>query len=213
MKAFRKTLLAVCLGAAAMGSMATIASEAKNVMISVNKTNNSDAVVDVKIDGNTDVFNIPELQVGESHTFTSDSGNDIVATKTEEGLAISINGEELKLPMIGKLGAKLHKSMPLHKATSEAIDISGVELDETQQQIIRDAFAAAGINKKVNFNKHKVMVLSTDSLELGDKSTALEWISKNGEGNFDVIVKGIEGDHAKVLHKVIELKEVKKDDN
>ena len=213
MKTFKKTLMAMCLGATAMGSMAAIASEAKNVMISVNKTNNSDAVVDVKIDGNTDVFKIPELQIGESHTFTSESGNDIVATKTEEGLVISVNGEELKLPVLGKLGAKLHKSMPLHKATSDAIDISGVELDEMQQQIIRDAFAAAGVEKKVNFNKHKVMVLSTEDFEFGDKTKTLEWVSKNGEGNFDVIIDSdVEGE-AQVIHKVIELKKVKKDDN
>ncbi len=203
MKKLKNSLMAFCIGATAMGSLSVIGSDAKTVLINVNKNNDENAVVDIKIDGETDMFNLPDLQEGESKTFTSSSGKTIVTTKTAEGYIVEVDGKEINIPIfVGKLGAKLHKSMPIHQVKENVINVSGADLDETQQQIIKDAFLAAGIEKEVRFNKHKVMVFSTGKeFKLDGNGHALEWIAKDGD--FDIKIDGEDGN--KVLHKVIRI--------
>lgn len=208
MKSLKKSLIAFCIGATAMGSLAAIASEAKMVMININKNNDDNAVVDLKIDGDSDMFTLPDLQVGETSTFTSKSGKTIITTKTENGYVVDVDGKEIKIPLFeGKLGAKLHKSLPIHQMNHDAINVSGVELDETQQQIIKDAFAAAGIDKKVNFNNHKIMMISTGDISLDGNHKSFEWFSKDGD--VDVVIDGKSGKQTKILKKTLE--ELKKD--
>ncbi|WP_196140299.1 hypothetical protein [Aliikangiella sp. G2MR2-5] len=207
MKYLTKTVLATVFGALAFASFSAIASEKEphQVLININKTNNEDAVVDLKVDGESDSFDLPELNVGESKTFTTQSGKSVVATKTENGYKINVEGKELDIPVFtGKLGAKLHKSMPFQGIHEDVVTITGIELDENQKQIIRDAFVAAGVNKKVKFNNKHIMVFSSNDVKIDGDHKAIEWHSNNGD--FEVIVN-TDGEEEVRLHKIITIEE------
>ncbi|MCW8876146.1 MAG: hypothetical protein OQJ89_05625 [Kangiellaceae bacterium] len=202
MKLVRRTLAAMLLGATAMGSMSVVAFETKvhKVMVKVDKSGDEDAVVDLNINGSEDVFVLEEMEVGETKTFTTQSGKEVVVAKTDKGTKINVDGKDIDIPISGaNLAAKLHRSMPLHHMTEDSIRVSGVDLDDNQKQIIRDGFAAAGIDKKVTFSNDNIFVFSSDNIETDGKKV-IEWISDN-KGTFDIEVKG---DHGQ-LHKVIEI--------
>lgn len=212
MKTLRKTMTAMCIGLAAMGSLSTIAEDVNEhtVMINVNKTGDANSVFDIKIDGVEDSFEISDLALGETKTFTTDSGKVIVATKTEEGMNLTVDGKEIKLPSFGgKFGTKLHRSMPFHHSIKDTVQVSGVELDETQRQIILDAFAAAGINKKVSFTNNNVMFIKAGSLGEDGGQKVLQWNSGE-DSNFEVIVEGDENANVEV-HKMIRIETLHED--
>ncbi len=169
-KSFKHSLIAIALGAIGMGCMTLNAAEpqVKQVMIKVEKNNDKDAVVDLKVDGVNEVFSLPELAVGETRTITTQSGKEITLSKSENGLSLVLDGKTIDLPGVGgNLAAHIQRSMPLHQNLQDTIQISGVELDENQKQIIKNAFISAGIDKKVSFSNHKIMLFSTnDDIEM-----------------------------------------------
>ncbi len=169
-KSFKHSLIAIALGAIGMGCMTLNAAEpqVKQVMIKVEKNNDKDAVVDLKVDGVNEVFSLPELAVGETRSITTESGKEITLSKSENGLSLVLDGKTIDLPGVGgNLAAHIQRSMPLHQNLQDTIQISGVELDENQKQIIKNAFISAGIDKKVSFSNHKIMLFSTnDDIEM-----------------------------------------------
>lgn len=202
MKLVKRTLAAMLLGATAMGSLSAIAFENKvhKVMVKIDKSGDEDAVVDLNINGSEDVFVLEEMDIGETKTFTTQSGKDVVVVKTDKGTKINVDGKDIDIPVSGaNLAAKLHRSMPLHHMAEDSIRVSGADLDESQKQIIRDGFAAAGIDKKITFSNDNIFVFKTDDVTTGDQKV-FEWISEN-KGTFDIKV---DGEHGK-LHKVIEI--------
>jgi len=52
--------------------------------------------------GEPDVIEVDnlELEVGESHQFLTDSGKEVVITRTEDGLNLTVDGEEIDMPAI-----------------------------------------------------------------------------------------------------------------
>ncbi|WP_444998358.1 hypothetical protein [Aliikangiella sp. IMCC44359] len=166
MKKYNKIILALGLSCLGMSSYIVNAEEKKEqvFVIKVDKSDNKDPVVDLKIDNTSESFNMPELVLGESKTITSNSGKNITLTKTEKGVNVEVDGEVLELPSFdGDLGAKIHRSSRLHNKLANTVQISGIELNDSQKQIIRDAFIAAGIEKEVSFNNHNIMLFSSDN--------------------------------------------------
>lgn len=212
MKKIKDTLFAFAVGTFAMSSMVISASdhEPKMVMIQVNKTNDEKALVDLEVDGIAEAFKLPDLEVGESQTITTQSGNNVLVTRTEEGLTVELDGQEVKLPTFdGSLGARIHGSSAIHQIHKDNVQISGVKLDDNQKQIIKDAFKAAGIEKEVSFNEHSIQMFNVkDGYQFitGDKE--IEWHS-DGNANIEVIVDGDE-DAQRIIKKHIKIK--KKED-
>jgi len=89
--------------------------------------------------------------------------------------------------------------MPLHQRVENNIQINGVDLDENQKQIIKDAFLAAGVDKKVTFSKgHTMMFTTSDGVDLEGKNFVIksgahdvEWLS---DSNSDIQI------HTKIIH-------------
>ncbi|TQV87342.1 hypothetical protein [Aliikangiella coralliicola] len=190
MKNIKQTLTALTLGAIAMTSVAISAAdtEKRHIMVKVDKSGDHDALVDLKVDGDAEAFTMPELEVGESKTITTKSGKTIFISKTEEGLTLDVEGKQVKLPSFdGHLGARIHSSLPLHQSFKNTVQISGVKLDDNQKQIIKDAFAAAGIDKKINFSEHNLMVFSTDDMEFGKGGKHMKWFGES-DAQFEFIV-------------------------
>ena len=92
-----------------------------------------------------------------------------------------------------------------------SVQISGVKLDETQKQIIEDAFRAAGIEKKIRFNEHAVHMFSvSDGFEFVTDGEAAHTWHTDGDSNIEVIVEDETEDglvKVKKKHIVIEKKE------
>lgn len=181
MKSLKQTLLAVTFGALGMSSLSLMASEIeKHVMIKIDKTDSHDTAINFNIDGATESFSLPELQPGESKVITTESGNNITVTKTDSGITLDVDGKSIQLPSFsGKLGAKIHRSAPLHQFHQNSIQISGVKLDENQKQIIQNAFSAAGIDQKIHFSEEKFVFFSEDSM--GGNHEVRQIVIKDGD--------------------------------
>gem|GEM_PF-2216273 len=191
-KSFKHTLLAVAFGAIGMGSLAISASETeeRHVMIKIDKTDGHDALIDLKVDGFAEAFSLPDLEDGGSEAIVTESGKTIVVSKMDGKLSIEVDGKNIDLPELNSnLSAHIRRSMPLHHKMDNSIQINGADLDENQMQIIKDAFLAAGVDKKIRFSKGNMMVFSTgDDINFGDNKVIIkksggdfEWVSDDQE--------------------------------
>jgi len=208
MKPIKQTVTAFLLGLFAMTSISLAANETEKqlVVVQVDKSDNQDAKVEVKVDGSAESFNLPEMEVGDSKTIITESGKSVTLNKTEGGITMDIDGKSVPLPLFsGNLGARIHRSMPLHHMTSDQITISGVELDDSQKQIIRDAFLTAGItDKKVLFATQKFMVLSSEhDFESDGNTQVMQWHSKDGgEVEIEVMADQLHVDESGQKHVI-----------
>jgi len=214
MKPFKDTVLAIAVGAFAMVSLALSAndSEAEMVMVKINKSDNDEAMVDLEVDGNAEMFSLPDLQIGETKTITTQSGKNILVSKTEEGVSIELDGKTVELPSFsGNLGARIHRAAPLHQIVEDSVQISGVKLDDNQKQIIEDAFRAAGIDKKLTFNEHTIHMFSAkDGFEFVSDGEEVHTWHANGDAKIKVLVNEDSEDGVlkiKKKHIIIEKKE------
>ena len=210
MKSIKETFTAFAVGALAMTTVAVSASDSEHrtVMIKMDKSNDQDAVVDLTVDGNAEAFTLPDLEVGETRTITTKSGNDIVVSKDEDGLTINLDGEEVDIPSFsGNLGARIHRSSALHQMIEDSVHISGVKLDDNQKQIIRDAFLAAGIDKKVKFNDNSfAFITASPDIEVLNGDSDFHWVS-DGENKIEVIVdEEINSNDIKIIKKKLKVK-------
>jgi len=193
MKTIKSTIAAMAMGIVGFGSISVSADETeeKNVMVQIHKLSDSNTKVDLNVNGETQIFNLPDLEVGETKEIVTESGSTISITKTESGVSVSIDGEEINLPAVGSdMAAHFKKGgMPLHTNVDEGIQVIG-DLTEEQMAIVKDAFAAAGVEKEVNFSKGTEMrfFISSDS-DQGDVKHVQKWLSKDGE-NVKIIKMG-----------------------
>jgi len=183
MKSIKSTLIAFSVGMLSFAAISTSANEneERNVMVQVHKTDDSELLVDLEVDGNAEVFSLPELEVGESRNIVTESGKNIYVSRSENGLSVSIDGEDIDLPHVGgDMQAHFLKgTMPLHKDTSNDIQVIG-DLTEEQITIIKDGFAAAGVEKEINFTSGHEMkfFFSGDDKQL---KHVKKWVSKGGD--------------------------------
>ena len=199
MKTLKSTLAALTMGVIGFGAIAISAdeSEEKNVIVQIHKLSDSNTKVDLNVNGQAEVFNLPDLEVGETKNIVTESGSTISVSKTESGVSVSIDGEEINLPAVGgDMAAHFIKSgMPFHKDTSDGVQVIG-DLTDEQITIIKDAFAAAGVEKQVNFTKgHQMRFITIDS-ENGEnvnfefKGDSTHSWSSDGGANVKIIKMG-----------------------
>ncbi len=199
MKTFKSTLVAMAVGMVGFGAISIGADELeeKNVMVQIHKLGDNKTKVDLNFNGDTQVFNLPDLAIGETKDIVTESGSTISVTKTESSISVSLDGEEINLPAVGgDMAAHFMKNgMPLLTNVSEGIQVIG-DLTDEQIAIVKDAFAAAGVEKEVNFSKGNEMhfFISSDSNE-GDLEHVQEWLSKDSE---NVKIIKIDDDNGKL---------------
>jgi len=148
---------------------------ATSIMVNINKENGSDAKVELKIDGKDYSFSLPELADGETREITTDDGQSVTLLKAAKGTTVTIDGKEIMLhSLAGNHGRMANvfafgSGMGIHQ--NNTLIISGGGLDDDARARIKEAIAAAGIDKKVIFPE-----------------TEMNWISDDGENNFEVII-------------------------
>ncbi|MET1255603.1 hypothetical protein [Aliikangiella maris] len=183
MKKIFQTPLSILMAALFATSFSTIADEKEqHVVIKIEKSTENSRDVELKLDGQVESFSLPELADGDSKTLQTQSGKNITINQSNGEYQISIDGETISIPAIGAdLSARIQRTAPLIEKLSDSVNISGVKLDENQQQIIRDAFRAAGINKPINFSDKQLVFISKEIMT-GDLSDAKNTkLLKSGE--------------------------------
>ena len=190
-------------------SAISLADEEKNISVFVKKVNADAATVDLKVNGNAEVFTLPKLEDGESQTITTESGKSYTVKRVGDGFSVTTDsGEVIDLPMVdsSQLAAKV---ISLHGDSShidkDTITIMGGDLTPDQIETIKASIASAGITKKVKFIKG--MNMSFVSLD-GEHSTVdLKGGNMEYEFHTEKDVQLIETDDGKKIKKIV----IKKD--
>jgi len=220
MKTIKSSLLPFFVGLIGFTAISISANETveKNVMVQIHKLSDSNTKVDLDVNGHAEVFNLPDLEVGETKEIITESGESISVSKTESGITVNIGGEEVNLPSVGNEMAAhmIRGGAPLHTNVSKGIQVIG-DLTEEQIAIIKDGFAAAGVEKEVKFTKgHEMRFFSIDGNKEGNfdiqfnSEDVKDWISK--DGSHVKVIKMGKGD--KDLHvetKVLVIKDEEDD--
>jgi hypothetical protein len=166
-KTFTQILICLVLASVAFVSVNATETKETSVKIKIEKSNNQDSMVELNIDGVNEKFTLPELMVGEEKLITTQSGKEVSVSRNEKGLSINIDGKDLALPGVGaNLAPHIQRTTALNNIIHDSVQISGVELDDNQKEIIKNAFKAAGVEKKIRFSKQNVMVFKTGELDL-----------------------------------------------
>lgn len=195
MKSFKSTLLAISLGIMGFVVISISANEIeeRNIIIEIKKTNAEDAVVNLNVNGDLQVFAIPDLDVGETQEIVTESGSVVVISKDENGITVMTDGEEILLPSVnGDLSAHLSTGPSQLHTIKDGIQVIG-DLTDEQIAIVRDAFAAAGVDKDISFSKGNEM----------------QFFSIDGNGT-TIDINGINGDQGNWItdkgeHKIIKI--------
>ncbi len=206
MKTLKSTIAAITIGMLGFGAISISANELeeKQVMVQIHKLSDSNTKVDLNINGKAEIFDLPDLEVGETKDIVTESGSTISVTKTESGISVSIDGEEVNLPAVGgDMAAHFTKGgMPLHTNINEGIQVIG-DLTDEQIAIIKDAFIAAGVEKKVNFTKgHEMRFFISGDSDESDLKHVQQWLSKDGD-NVEIIKMGDGHSNVQVERKII----------
>ena len=119
-------------------------------------------------------FELHDLQVGESRTVTSETGETAMVTRTEDGFEFDVNGKKIRMgdmatpidaaTLHGKHDVLVNADEQVHvekavkvikiektEAGPGVTIISGIELDETTKQQIRDTLSSSGHTGDVTF--------------------------------------------------------------
>jgi len=126
----------------------------------------------IEFDSEDSGVNLHDLEIGETKTLTDKSGQEVVVTRTEGGLAFDVEGEKIEINhMIGDFDAeheinviheghetqdvviKKHKKMHVIKTqqSSGVTIISGDEIDGATRAKIEAALKEAGKDGEVQF--------------------------------------------------------------
>lgn len=178
-------VLAVVLGGNLLAATALAGSdsndgktEKKHVAVFINKeSDDGDANVKLKINGESWKFVLPQLSEGEERVIATDDGRTVKAKRKGKDVTIEAGGETINMPAEGGgMHVRFHGVPPVPpvpgvapvaplppeeiEALRNSVLISGAELTEAQQNKIREAFKKAGIDKPVKFVQGgKAMIL------------------------------------------------------
>ena len=218
MNNLKSTFLAFLFGVTGFTTVSISATEtSKNIMVEVHKLSDSNAKVDLKLNDLAETFELPELQIGETQEIVTNSGSTISVSRTDSGITVLVNGEEVNLPGLGnEMSAHMIRAgTPIHSSHKDSVRVIG-DLTDEQIAIIKDAFAAAGVEKEVVFNKgYQMHFVSVDGSESGDFqfSTSNDlntWVTQDDKKIFIKKIDKGDGD-IKVEKKIIIKKEAKED--
>lgn len=125
---------------AVMLSAATMASEQhRRVEIRIDADEGHDGQMQsFRFDSDEAVFDLDELQLGESRAYVDKDGNNLYVVRTEEGFDFDLNGKKISLPSFSEFGdiTKMHSGDETHVIRqahkvriASGEDIEGMDLD------------------------------------------------------------------------------------
>ncbi len=137
------------------------------------------AKIEIKVvaddtDGNTHLvldsddldFELQDMQVGENQSIVDEDGVAVLVTRTEDGFSFDVDGKTIDMPDFTKSGHEFApevdvdvRVMRMHKGDAPhamvemggVMILSGEEIDEATQQVIRTALESAG-HDEVHFS-------------------------------------------------------------
>lgn len=139
--------------------------DAKDIQIFLNKTGDENARVDILINGQKHSFALPQLVSGETQTFTTDDGQDVIVKAYDAGKIVSINGEEIKLPSLhsqkdfGKegLSSVITRVHEISDFSKNSVTINGNDLPDDVVKAMVDAvqgvLTSYGLDREVMYHK------------------------------------------------------------
>lgn len=224
MKKIKTTLLAITMGTVCFGAMSISAteSEEKNIMVQIHRMQDSNTKIDLDVNGQAEVFSLPELQVGETEEITTESGNNIFVARTESGYSVTVGDEEINLPQVGgEMFANIERQgIPLHRNVNNQIQVIG-DLTEEQIAIIKDGFAAAGVAKEIEFSKGHEMKFITIGDHSGNYEVEVDghadlntWVTTDGDKHQVKVIKmGDKAKHLEYKSEIIVIESEEESDN
>ncbi|MCW8879911.1 MAG: hypothetical protein OQJ89_09645 [Kangiellaceae bacterium] len=155
----------------------------EKLIVSMVKGDNTYSLVRIKTDESEEELKIPQLEVGSSVELKSKTGKTIVVSKDSQGIKVNLEEKTILLPKFkGKYGVKLSRTSPLHSKIEKDIIVSGAEFSPEQMQIIKQAFANAGVNKPVKFSNHQVFFMN------GNRGSQSKIISSDKKSHSEINV-------------------------
>jgi len=155
--------LAVFMAAALFAATAYAGEEAHHKMEIKVVTDDGNGESIVVIDSDDLDFRLHDLQIGENRSIVDKEGRSILITRAEDGFTLNIDGKTVELPEIDMRGRHFapgvdfdvrvmdHGTAPYGLWEPDGVMIiSGKEIDEATQQIIRTALESTG-HESVNF--------------------------------------------------------------
>lgn len=209
--------------------------EKKHVAVFINKeSDDGDAKVKLKINGESWKFVLPKLSDGEERIIATEDGRTVKATRKGKEVTVEAGGETINMPEEGGgMHVRFHgvpavppvpgvaPVPPLPPEEIEALRnsvvISGTELTEAQQNKIREAIKKAGIDKPVKFVQGgKAMILHSHAPALWhDKvegNTVRRVIVIGKDGKQEITNEDVLGEDAVQIQRDIEIIREKPDD-
>ena len=119
----------------------------------------------LQLDGDMDVIEIDDLEIGESRQFFTDEGKEIVVTRGEDGVDITVDGEEIDMP-------KMIRVETLHE------EMHGAGEHGDHKVIIRSGHSGGHNNVWVTSGDEAKAIVEIE--KLGD-GHSMHWISGDGE--------------------------------
>lgn len=167
LKTIASTVAILCFAAASIA-----AEEIKTKMHIKVVDDNSDGVIQIKLDSDDMGFNLHDMQVGENRSIVDESGKSILVTRKEKGFVFNVDGETIEMPAFDGdhhgavfVGADHDQDVDVHVMKNmnfikaERMDgimvMSGKPIDEATQQAIRSLLESAGHGSDVNFIDHE----------------------------------------------------------
>jgi len=169
-KAILVSIFAVMLGAAAF------AGEEHRMQIEVALDDDQSGEQLFRFDNQDAGFNLHDMQVGESRTITSESGQTAFVLRTEDGFEFEVDGKKINMGDFGDVhgiamghgnhtsdvlvnfdeNVHMARKIKVVKIDGDEADngitiITGDSLDETTQQQIRDVLSSSGKTGEVTF--------------------------------------------------------------
>lgn len=121
--------------------------------------------IKLKLDDSMDVIEIDDLDVGESRQFFTDEGKEIVVTRGEDGVDVTVDGEEIDMP-------KKIRVETLHE------EVHGDGEHGEHKVIIRSGHSDGHNNVWVTSGDKGKAIVEIENLADGHE---MHWVSSDGE--------------------------------
>ena len=151
----RLRTFAVFLWCFLIGS-AAVASEERRTEIKIAVDSDENGLSEFRFDSQDAGFDIDELEVGETKTYTDDDGNEVQVTRNEDGFEFDVAGETIVVAdATHDENVLIEKHHKVHVVTTDddvgVTIISGDEIDADTRTRIEQALKDAGKDGEILF--------------------------------------------------------------
>lgn len=162
----------------------------KDIKVFINKAGSDNPTVNLVIDGKEINFDLPELAEGESKTFTTEDGTEVIVKSVSGNHMVWTAGEEINLPPLHFSGKHGHEGLAtiisrvqdMTSMPSNLVTVSGADLPDdvvkAMVEAVQGVLTSYGVEKEVVFRK----------------APKFEFITKTedvrGGGNYKIIHRG-----------------------